>query len=147
MPTVTQKRVGVIAAAWYAYYHRGGIGYASPGTSESYQRSRDFGPPPNIPFNTDCSAFVIWCYKSAGCKDPAGFDYRQIGSTYTLTPRGRRISSVKQLQYGDLVFYSNPDHVGVYVGQGRVIQHGSEPGPMLSKANYRPITNMRSYIQ
>lgn len=140
-----KKRMGIIAAAWYAYYHRNSIGY-----TQSAERGRDFGPPPNVPGNTDCSAFATWCYKSAKCRDPNGLGYSWIGYTGTLVKHGHRLSSKGQLIYGDLVFYggsrSVPGHVAVYVGQGKVISHGSSPGPLLLAVGYRPIIDMRSYF-
>lgn len=130
-----------MACAMYGYYNRNKIEWVSDS-----RRAQDLAPPPNVPANSDCSAFATWCYKSAGAPDPSGFGYRQIGSTYSQIGRGSRVASKGQLKAGDLVFYSNPAHVAIYVGQGKVVSHGSDPGPRLEEVGYRPVSAMRNYF-
>lgn len=127
--TSLQKREAIVAAAMWGYYNRDAIHY-----SQSGMRMKDFGPPPNVPNNTDCSGFATWCYKAAGARDPNGRGFDGTGYTGTLWGHGTAIPRA-QLQPGDLVFYRNPlsvnSHVAVYVGNGKVSSHGQEAGPLL----------------
>lgn len=144
-PSELEKRRAIVAAAMYGYYNRDVISY-----TQNTQRMQDFGPPPNVPGATDCSAFATWCYKSARAPDPNGLGYNGTGYTGTLIGRGRAKTSVGQLSPGDLVFYGDSfgstGHVAVYVGNSQVVSHGSQPGPLLLKVNYRTITGMRDYL-
>jgi cell wall-associated NlpC family hydrolase len=71
-------------------------------------------------------------------KDPNGLNYNGWGFTGTQIQHGKRISVV-QLKPGDLVFYGRHgiSHVAIYVGNGRVVSHGSESGPLLLSTYYR----------
>jgi NlpC/P60 family len=131
----SEFRIKIMAAAMWGYYNRGQIGY-----TQQAARGQDFGPPPNVPGDTDCSAFATWCYKSAGARDPNGLNYSWIGWTGSMVKHGQKVS-LDSLNVGDLVFYGgsggSPGHVAVYVGNGRVVSHGSEPGPLLLSTRYR----------
>ncbi|MEU2062261.1 NlpC/P60 family protein [Streptomyces sp. NPDC013455] len=66
----------------------------------------------------DCSGLVQAAYRSAGISLPR--------TTYAQINAGRRVSR-SELQPGDLVFfYSGISHVGIYVGDGRMI-HAPNP--------------------
>ncbi|MFI6205669.1 NlpC/P60 family protein [Streptomyces sp. NPDC051041] len=78
----------------------------------------------------DCSGLVQAAYRSAGVSLPRT-SYAQIGA-------GRRVSR-SQLLPGDLVFfYSGVSHVGLYVGNGRMI-HAPNPSAPVRVA---PISEM-----
>ncbi|QBI52099.1 C40 family peptidase [Streptomonospora litoralis] len=65
------------------------------------------------PGSFDCSGLVQYSYKKAG--------KRLSRTTYTQFREGRSVSR-SNLRPGDLVFfYSGPSHVGMYVGNGRMI--------------------------
>ncbi|MEV6951362.1 NlpC/P60 family protein [Streptomyces sp. NPDC051183] len=65
----------------------------------------------------DCSGLTQWAYRQAGIK---------IGrTTYDQVKDGQKIS-LSELQPGDLVFYSNLQHVGLYAGNGKVF-HAANP--------------------
>jgi WD40 repeat protein len=103
---------------------------------------------PRVPSYADSSSFVTWCYWQAGAPDPNGSRYNGVGYTGTLVAHGVQVSKP---QPGDLVFYGPsatiPVHVAVYVGEGRVVSHGSEDGPILAPINYRPdLLQIRSYL-
>lgn len=85
---------------------------------------------------TDCSGFVTLCYKAAGVPDPNGFGYNGSGNTQSLMAHGKKIHSDK-LAPGDLVFYRSPEHVGVFIGGGQVVEFGGDPGPKTINVNYR----------
>lgn len=102
--------------------------------------------PPKMWNYADCSAFATWCYWVAGAPDPNGRGYDGQGWTGEMVDKGKAVS---QPQPGDLVFYGpgpSRTHVAVFVGGGKVVGHGQESGPFLSPMNYRPPTEIRSYL-
>lgn len=92
--------------------------------------------------HTDCSSFATLCYKAAGLKDPNGFGYNGSGNTDSLKAQGNKSNTPEP---GDLVFYHNPEHVAVYIGEGKVIELGGTPGPNEEAINYRPVAEVRNY--
>lgn len=137
--TMIQK---VVNAAMFGYDNRAAIHY-----SQGALRMKDFGPPPNVPNYTDCSAFVTWCYKSGGAPDPNGFGYNGYGFTGTLLLHGRQVS-LGSVQKSDLVFYGHPvSHVAIAVSTDRVVSHGNEAGPQLvSEYYWNEINCARRYL-
>ncbi len=101
----------------------------NPGTYE-YEEAR---PMPSslfsgtLPIKIDCSAFATLSYKAAGLPDPNGLGYNGSGFTGTLEAHGKATNSP---QPGDLVFWSGPNHVAVYVGGGKVIEMGGPGDPV-----------------
>ncbi|WP_084723369.1 C40 family peptidase [Streptomonospora alba] len=73
----------------------------------------------------DCSGLVQYAYKKAG---------KSISrTTYTQFDQGRSVSR-SNLRPGDLVFfYSGPSHVGMYIGNGRMI-HAPSSGKTIQTA-------------
>ncbi|MYV38424.1 NlpC/P60 family protein [Streptomyces sp. SID1328] len=70
----------------------------------------------------DCSGLIQAAYRSAGISLPR--------TTYAQINAGRRVSR-SQLQPGDLVFfYSGISHVGIYVGDGRMIHAPNPSAPV-----------------
>lgn len=71
------------------------------------------------PSSFDCSGLTQAAWRSAGVSLPR--------TTYTQINAGRRVSR-SELAPGDLVFfYSGISHVGLYIGNGRMI-HAPRPG-------------------
>ena len=104
--------------------------------------------PPQFPTYADCSSFATWCYDAAGAPDPNGLGYNGAGYTGTLFPRGVETATAAP---GDLVFYGGseavPAHVAIAVGDGHVVSHGSEIGPLLVPQGYRnDQIGVRSYL-
>ncbi|WP_084469190.1 C40 family peptidase [Nocardiopsis trehalosi] len=61
----------------------------------------------------DCSGLVQWAYREAGAEITR--------TTYTQFDEGTPVDRA-DLRPGDLVFfYSGPSHVGMYVGDGRMV--------------------------
>lgn len=111
-----------------------------------YLQSRPMPSDPwQLPASFDCSVFTTLAYKAAHAPDPNGFGYSGAGNTDTQIAHGHPISVV-QLRPADLVFYDNPDHVGIYMGSGFVIEHGSSRGPRWEPLGYRTVTHCRSYL-
>ncbi|MEU4150134.1 NlpC/P60 family protein [Streptomyces sp. NPDC026659] len=78
----------------------------------------------------DCSGLIQAAYRSAGVSLPR--------TTYAQINAGRRVSR-SQLRPGDLVFfYSGVSHVGLYIGNGRMI-HAPNPSAPVRVA---PISQM-----
>ncbi|HZZ48867.1 MAG TPA: NlpC/P60 family protein [Pseudonocardia sp.] len=85
----------------------------------------------------DCSGLVQWAFKQIGISVP--------GSTATQIHEGRPVSR-GQLRPGDVVFFYHPvSHVGIYMGNGKVL-HASEPGKpvKISKMNF-PYNSARRF--
>jgi peptidoglycan hydrolase-like protein with peptidoglycan-binding domain len=143
------KRRAIVAAAMLGYAHRSTIHYTQGPLRMWGVKNKT--RPPKVPPYEDCSSFATWCYWVAGAKDPNGpaFNFNGYGYTGTQINAGRQIPS-SQLKRGDLVFYgtrSIPSHVAVYVGDGRVVSHGSEVGPLLLPRTYRgDLHSCRSYL-
>lgn len=92
----------------------------------------------------DCSTFDTKAYKFGNAPDPNGLDFNGSGNTSTMRVHGRLID-LSQAKPADLVHYAGPDHVAGCVGAGRVVSLGSEIGPLLAMATYRPIYQVRTY--
>ncbi|MFB4421288.1 NlpC/P60 family protein [Streptomyces sp. QL37] len=70
------------------------------------------------PGSYDCSGLTQWAYGQAGVQITR--------TTYTQINQGTRIAR-SQLKPGDLVFFSNTSHVGLYAGNNTVL-HAPYPG-------------------
>ncbi|HWU11203.1 MAG TPA: NlpC/P60 family protein [Streptomyces sp.] len=82
------------------------------------------------PFSFDCSGLTQAAWRAAGVSLPR--------TTYTQINAGRRVSR-SELAPGDLVFfYPGVTHVGLYIGDGRMI-HAPRPGAPVRIA---PISEM-----
>ena len=78
------------------------------------------------PSGFDCSGFVQYVYKEAGIN--------LSRTTYSQITEGYAVSS---LEPGDLVFfgsYSNPYHVGIYIGNGQYV-HSPRTGDVVKVAS------------
>lgn len=70
------------------------------------------------PNGWDCSGLMQAAWRAAGVSIP-----RVVGPQYAATKK----ISMSQLQPGDLVFYGDMSHNGMYLGNGKVI-HSPRPG-------------------
>lgn len=145
----TGKRQRIVAAAFLGYSNRDRIHYTQD--ARRMQGVRDGIRVPRFPEFEDCSSFATWCYWVAGAPDPNGRGYDGFGFTGTQVGPGNKVAEPRP---GDLVFYgwepaprNCPKHVAVYVGNGKVVSHGSESGPHLATLDYRSDrTQIRSYL-
>ena len=82
----------------------------------------------------DCSGLIVWAYKQLGMSLPH--------SSATLSTMGRPVSKAA-LQPGDLVFFYSPvSHVGIYAGNGMVLNATQSGEPVqLSKLANLPFHN------
>lgn len=129
-------RERIVNAAKWALEHKADFKYAQVRPMAKSLFS------PDAFTKTDCSAFSTLCYKAAGVKDPNGLGYGGGGNTVTLKSNGRSTHSPEP---GDLIFYEHPEHVAVYIGDGKVIELGGTPGPNEEAINYRTVSQMRTY--
>jgi cell wall-associated NlpC family hydrolase len=142
-------RTMVVQFCIAAYNHRDQISYSQTRPIRNFETQIE-GPWRSIIW--DCSGFATVAYRQAGLPDPNGFGYNGWGYTGTLVQYGRRIS-VTELKPGDMVFYGSPAtpggsaHVGIYIGGGKIISHGSWRGPLVTSLWYRSdLHSCRSYI-
>lgn len=144
-PKPAGTRQWIVAAADLGYRNREAIHYTQ--SPQRMQGVREQRRPPVFPEYEDCSSFATWCYWAAGAPDPNGLGYNGFGYTGTQVGQGR---VTRDPRPGDLVFYGHgsiPSHVAIYVGNGRVVSHGSEPGPYLLAIDYRSDrSQIRSYL-
>ncbi len=74
------------------------------------------------PDTFDCSGLTQWAYKQAGLS---------IGrTTYDQIHSGTPVTSTADLQIGDLVFFNNNTHVGLYAGGGYIL-HAPHSGTVV----------------
>ncbi|MEU6661484.1 NlpC/P60 family protein [Streptomyces sp. NPDC046821] len=85
------------------------------------------------PNSFDCSGLTQWSYAQAG-----------VGitrTTYTQQNDGPKIG-MSQLKPGDLVFFNNLAHVGLYAGNGQVL-HAPHPGAVV---RYESMSTVGSFM-
>ena len=147
-----------VMLASYAARNQAKIAYTEGGSRwDGIDHSRDF---PELPHYADCSAFCTWVFWASRrhVRGSAGADIVNgqrwmAGYTGTMINHGARH---RDNSPGTLwkpgrtcVFYadsgSTPTHVALYVGNGRVISHGSQSGPQSRPYNYRRIVQARAY--
>lgn len=70
----------------------------------------------------DCSGLVSWAYSGSGVALPR--------SSRAMAGVGKRVSR-SELRPGDLVFFYRPiSHVGIYVGNGRIVHASTKKSPV-----------------
>lgn len=88
------------------------------------------------PDKFDCSGFVYWCINQAGVKQSYMTSIRwRTCSTY------QRITSMDELRRGDILVFvgdsSSTGHVGIYLGNNKMIDAGSSPGCVVIRSSIR----------
>ncbi|MGR8011031.1 NlpC/P60 family protein [Streptomyces hypolithicus] len=71
------------------------------------------------PNSYDCSGLTQWAYAQAGASITR--------TTFTQHNDGQKLYSKSQLRPGDLVFFNNLAHVGLYAGNNQIL-HAPKPG-------------------
>lgn len=145
-------RKRITRAALLSYNHRGSIHYTR-GSRRWGINERRWSSDGKYPRYVDCSAFATWLHRDAtrlyGTRDFVNGYSWLAGYTGTMVLHGARISRPSLV--GDCCFYggtfSRPAHVAIYIGNGRVISHGQESGPLILRWNYRRVVQCRRYIR
>lgn len=119
--------------AEYAASFAGKLPYIYGGTSLSY--------------GADCSGFVQSIFASFGISLPR--TAQEQGASGEIVP------SVDDAQPGDVVYWGSGPHVGIYLGDGKVVECAGHSyntaanpgtGPEIRNINYMPVTSIRRYI-
>ena len=86
----------------------------------------------------DCSGLVMWAFKQAGVTLPH--------SSQALASGGQPVT-LDQMQPGDVIsLFADDSHVGIYVGDGRMVHAQSEGMPVVVESlRGAPIHNVRRY--
>ena len=101
----------------------------------------------SLGFGADCSGFTQSIFSCFGISIPR--------TAQDQGASGQAIDSLSNARPGDIIYYGSGPHVGIYLGDGKVIQcSGNESntasnpgkGPMISAVDYMPITAIRRYI-
>jgi cell wall-associated NlpC family hydrolase len=102
--------------------------YTETGSRDWKAMSLFHPTPPLTHVQLDCSGFAIMTYKEAGAPDPNNSNYNG-GNTFSLQAQGIQTHSP---QPADLVFFYNPSHVAVYIGNGKCVSMGSQGEPVVT---------------
>lgn len=87
------------------------------------QQGKPYGYGATGPSSYDCSGLTMAAYRAAGISIPR---------TSQAQASGGRTVSLSQAQPGDIVvYYSGASHVGLYIGNGKIV-HSSRPGKPVS---------------
>ncbi|MEV3927908.1 NlpC/P60 family protein [Streptomyces sp. NPDC049944] len=89
------------------------------------------------PDSFDCSGLTMWAYAQAG----AGI----TRTTYTQINEGTRVGR-GQLKPGDLVFFNNTSHVGLYAGNNTVL-HAPYPGAYVRYESMNTIGSFQAAVR
>ncbi|WP_328329923.1 MULTISPECIES: C40 family peptidase [unclassified Streptomyces] len=89
------------------------------------------------PNSFDCSGLTQWSYAQAGAQITR--------TTYTQINEGTRISR-SQLKPGDLVFFNNTQHVGLYAGNNTVL-HAPYPGAYVRYESMNTIGSFQAAVR
>jgi cell wall-associated NlpC family hydrolase len=84
----------------------------------------------------DCSGLVSWAYKNAGISLPR--------TSRAMSTVGTKVAK-SDLRPGDLVFFYKPvSHVGIYIGDGKIVHASSKKSPVkVSDMNRMPFNSAR----
>jgi cell wall-associated NlpC family hydrolase len=85
----------------------------------------------------DCSGLTQWSYAQAGAQITR--------TTYTQINQGTRIAR-SQLKPGDLVFFNNTSHVGLYAGNNTVL-HAPYPGAYVRYESMNTIGSFQAAVR
>lgn len=88
---------------------------------------------------TDCSGFTKSVYESYGISLPH--------SSNGQKSMGYEVESIQDAQPGDLIFYSSPAHVAIYIGYGEIVHADPASGVCVSDADYDEIVGIRRIFE
>ena len=102
-------------------------------------QSYSWSDTPGVGFS--CNGLCWYAWGQAGVSIPHASGHYAYGQFQWMQSSGRWVSSVSQMQPGDLVFYSydggaSTFHVAMYIGNGQVVQSSSESGGVTVESVY-----------
>ena len=74
----------------------------------------------SAPYKLDCSSFVWWSYAYAGVRFDGGDNTTGIKRSSNIKKKGSNLT-ISQLQLGDIIYFNNTSHVGMYAGGGKMV--------------------------
>ena len=87
--------------------------------------------------SVDCSGFTMQVYSRVAGVSLHSMSQMNCGSAITYD----------QLRPGDLVFYNNPNHVAIYIGNGAIVHAGSpETGINITSVFFKTPIGYRTYL-
>ncbi|MBG9714238.1 lysozyme family protein [Bacillus cereus] len=93
--------------------------------------------------STDCSGFTQYVFKTSIGVQLGDWTGAQIG-------QGKQVPDIGRAQPGDLIFYENPNHVAIYLGNQKMIHIGDNKGVQITGLNYtargQHMTQVRNVI-
>lgn len=90
------------------------------------------------PHAFDCSGLVVWSFEQAGLLLPH--------SSQALAAGGQSVSLNAMLPGDVISYYSGASHVGIYVGDGKMVHASTEGVPVaVAPVDNAPIYNVRRY--
>lgn len=87
----------------------------------------------------DSSGFTMKVYESFGLTLPH--------SAKSQSEMGIAVDSLEKALPGDLVFYENPSHVALYIGEGKVVHAYPTEGICVSDADFDEFTAIRRLVE
>ena len=89
--------------------------------------------------SVDCSGFTMQVYSRVACVSLPHHSMSQMNCGSAIT--------YDQLRPGDLVFYNNPNHVAIYIGNGAIVHAGSpETGINITSVFFKTPIGYRTYL-
>lgn len=89
--------------------------------------------------SVDCSGFTMQVYSRVACVSLPHHSMSQMNCGSAIT--------YDQLRPGDLVFYNNPNHVAIYIGNGAIVHAGSpETGINVTSVFFKTPIGYRTYL-
>ncbi|PEV54915.1 peptidase M23, partial [Bacillus cereus] len=79
--------------------------------------------------SADCSGFTQYVFKTSIGVQLGDWTGAQIG-------QGKQVPDIGRAQPGDLIFYENPNHVSIYLGNQKMIHIGDNKGVQITGLNY-----------
>lgn len=126
-----ELRNKIVANAVYAARlekEKGLYEYSETGSRNFAQMSLFNVQPPLTHIELDCSGFCMMVYKECGAPDPNASSYVG-GNTWSMQEHGHKTTSP---QPGDIVFFNNPSHAAIFIGNGNCVSMGSQGEPVVT---------------
>ncbi|MET3064695.1 C40 family peptidase, partial [Bacillus paranthracis] len=92
---------------------------------------------------SDCSGFTQYVFRTSIGVQLGDWTGAQVG-------QGKQVPDINHAQPGDLIFYENPGHVAIYMGNQKMIHIGDNKGVQITGLNYtargQHMTQIRNVI-